>query len=204
MLGTPSPEALRLRRQHEREARREERLQGFFDCLPLGGALLLIASGYARKIRPILAGLGLLAFAAHYAKSNMKDFKIEFLGRVLLGAKVEAEAEDEDEDEGSPIKRITDTILLYAVRDGASQIRLRAGIGIQVHYLIKDEWQEQMKMPSYVWNDLCVYLQEQSDDLTRPVIFQFEEKRFEFFPDFRRNFELPLETLILTLQSPLI
>ena len=183
---------LHRRMQERRLAARQARRHQVFDSLPLLGAALLVALGYARKSRVPLAGLGLMALAANRARSSVHDFKIEFMGRTLTGgAQVTVEE--------APTKRITDTILLYAVRDGASKIRLRAGTGIVVHYLIGDEWVEQMKIPGYIWKDLRAHLIGQSDNWTRPVPFEMDGQRFEFAGEFKRERELPLEVVTLSL-----
>lgn len=173
--------AANSRRQHERRARWEVHLHTGFDALPVVGVLLLIASGYAQKSRFPLLVSGLLALGACLVRST----RIE---------RAQARAEEE-----TPIQRITNTILLYAVRDGASQIRLRAGIDVHVSYLIDDEWQEQMELPAYVWKDLRAHLIEQSDNWTRFVAFQMNGHRFEFAGKFKRESELPLETVMLSL-----
>ncbi len=58
-------------------------------------------------------------------------------------------------------------------------------------------FQRQMRIPSSVWRDLCTHLVERSDGWTRPIVFEMDEKRFEFSPHFERERELPLETLTL-------
>lgn len=176
-------EVRKVRRQIERRARLEIHLHQTFETFPVVGVGLLIASGYARKHRVAVGVSGLLALAANFVWSQRKE---------VLRARLQAE-------EGKPIERITDTLLLYAVRDGATQIRLRAGLDIHVHYLISDEWVEQMRIPSYIWKDLCAHLIEGSDNWKRPVPFGMDEKRFEFSPEFVRERELPLETLTLSL-----
>lgn len=64
----------------------------------------------------------------------------------------------------SPIHRIVDTILLYAVKDNASQVRItRHERGVQVEYQIESEWREQMKIPLYVWYQLQNELQTRAE-----------------------------------------
>ncbi len=170
------------RRQHERRMRWEARREQFFDVLPLGGILMLVASGYARKNRVALAGAGLFAIAASAWANREKARQ----------SRLEAEG-------GTPSERIANTLLLYAVRDGASQIRLRAGVCIVVHYFVGGEWQEQMKIPGYIWCDLCAHFIHQSESWKRPIAFEMDGKRCEFSPHFERERDLPLETLTLSL-----
>ena len=181
-LGTQAEAALEQRQAHERAFRFENRLEEFFGALPFGGIALLVTSGYVRKVRLPLIGAGLLLLASSFAWSKRNEAR----------ARIQAE-------EGRPIERITDTILLYAVRDGASEIRLRAGVGIQLHYFIDDDWKEQMRIPGYVWNDLRAHLQEKSDNFERPVVFEMDNKRAEFLVHFESAF--PLETLLLSLKK---
>ncbi|BCM92432.1 hypothetical protein IAD21_04312 [Abditibacteriota bacterium] len=101
--------------------------------------------------------------------------------------------------QGEPITRILDTILLYAGRDGASQIRLRAGVDAQVHYFIEDTWHEQMRIPGYVWEPLRSLLSEKTADWKSPLVYAMHEKSFELWPEFKRDNEYPLETVLLTL-----
>lgn len=174
-------EAARKKRQaHERATRLED---FFCYALPFAGIALFIASGYARKIRFPLVGVGLLSFLLSFVWSKRRN---------VIHARNQAQ-------ESSPIEGITNTFLLYAVRDGASKIRLRTGIGTCIHYLIGEEWREQMKLPIYIWSPLCDHLLGQSDNWTRPIVFESEGARFEFSPHFERERDLPLETLTLSL-----
>lgn len=52
-------------------------------------------------------------------------------------------------------RRIADTLLLYALRDNAAQVKIfQNEHGLLVQYHIDDEWHEQMKLPHYVWDSL--------------------------------------------------
>ena len=52
----------------------------------------------------------------------------------------------------SPIVRIADTILLYALKDSATQVRIsKQEDGVLVQYEIGGEWHDQMRIPHYVW-----------------------------------------------------
>ena len=55
----------------------------------------------------------------------------------------------------TPTERIASTILLYAVKEKVTRIRIeKHGRGVDVFYQIEGEWHEQMKMPLYVWTPL--------------------------------------------------
>ncbi len=101
-----------------------------------------------------------------------------------------------------PVQRILDTILLYGVRDGASQIRLRAGIGVQVHYFINGEWYEQMKLPAYVWGALRSLIIEKTDNWQKSILFGMMPDRVpsECWSEFKNDPEYPVETILLTLR----
>ncbi len=184
-LGLEAEAAQAKQQARQRAVRFEKRLEEFFCALPFGGIALLITSGYVRKVRLPLIGAGLLLLALSFGWSKRS---------AATAARSQAQ-------EPSPIERITDTFLLYAVRDGASKIRLRAGIGVHVHYLIGDQWQEQMRIPGFVWNDLRTHLLGQSDKWTRPIVFETGGSRAEFSPHFEREHDLPLETITLSLQT---
>lgn len=101
------------------------------------------------------------------------------------------------QDEGT--ERIANTILLYAVEDGATKIRLRAGIGVHAHLFIKGEWRELMRIPGFAWRDLRAHFLHRSARWTHPFFLEANEQRFEFEATFEREFDLPLETLTLFL-----
>lgn len=66
---------------------------------------------------------------------------------------------------GNPIRRIADTILLYALRDNAAQAKIfQEEHGLLVQYHIDDEWHEQMKLPHYVWDSLQRELSERAQN----------------------------------------
>ncbi len=63
------------------------------------------------------------------------------------------------EDEEMPTVRIAQTILLYAVKDKATAIRMwENGRGVKVEYRIEGAWHEQMKIPRYIWRPLLQLL----------------------------------------------
>ena len=65
-----------------------------------------------------------------------------------------------DDTDEAPIARIVNTILHYALRDGATRIYLdKHAKGIGVFYKVGDEWREQMKIPNYIWVPVREYLQ---------------------------------------------
>ncbi len=77
---------------------------------------------------------------------------------VIPGEAEEAEAEIDkeyqDADE-APIIRIVNTILMYAIRDGASDIHVEPQRkGVRIRYRIDGVLHEQMKVPQYVLNPL--------------------------------------------------
>ena len=63
----------------------------------------------------------------------------------------------------TPIMRITNTILMYGIRDGATRIRVeKHALGVRVDYEIHGEWHEQMKVPAHVWEELWEHLKERA------------------------------------------
>lgn len=173
---------LKTRKKHERGLRLEKMSDDFVRVLPLGAVFLLVASGYSRKSRLTLIGLGLGMLVAACAWIKRKN----------------ASRAAHENIEKPPVERLTHAIFLYAVRDGASQIRLRAGVGVAVHYLIGDKWKEQMKIPAhaFAWADLRDHLKEQSDNWKQPILLEMNGKRCQYTPRFERDF--PLETLTLS------
>lgn len=101
--------------------------------------------------------------------------------------------------ESDPIASIADTIFFYALRDQATQIRLRLVAsnqlgGIQVHYQIRGEWEEQMKIPTYIWRPLINEYIQRSGSGT--IKFDQDEKNAHF--QLRLVIEPPQEEIILT------
>jgi type IV pilus assembly protein PilB len=67
-------------------------------------------------------------------------------------AQIDQEMTDADE---APIIRIVNTILMYAIRDGASDIHIEPQRkGVRIRYRIDGVLHEQMKVPQYVLNPL--------------------------------------------------
>lgn len=174
----------------QREAKQLEQIEKARDIARIGllaGAFVsLFASGYAPQRRMTLLGAGAACLGALVGWLKWDE---------CAATSAPASADEE------PTARILDTILLYAVRDGATQVRLRAGIGVRVHYLINGEWQEQMRLPAYVWDMLQPHLIKKTGNWERPLPFSVADKSFEFWPEFKRDFELPIEIVLLTLQQ---
>ena len=76
----------------------------------------------------------------------------------IPGEKEEAESEidrDYQDADEAPIIRIVNTILMYAIRDGASDIHVEPQRkGVRIRYRIDGVLHEQMKVPQYVLNPL--------------------------------------------------
>ena len=174
---------LRVRRWERIENVKCVARTGLFVC-SLGAITL---SGYFPDHRLVLVSVGAACAVAVIAWGRWDNH-------------VAARQRSADGDE-NPLERIINTILLYAVRDGATQIRLRAGLGIRVDYLIKDEWQEQMRIPSYVWMPIREMLLQTTNQWQKAVPFRCEEKIFEFWPEFRHDHEYPCDELTLTLDK---
>ena len=172
-------------------ARQNEKIKNAA-CWGLGfGALASwLASGYFPKRRGTLIGAGAAATATIFAWGKWDEHKLK--NRSL------PKQDDEDQD---PIHRILNTILLYAARDGATQIRVRAGLNVRVHYLINDEWQEQIRIPDYIWMPMRKLLLQTTNQWQKAVPFQHDEKTFEFWPEFKHNrdSEYPYDELMLSL-----
>ncbi|HEY0073358.1 MAG TPA: GspE/PulE family protein [Abditibacteriaceae bacterium] len=77
---------------------------------------------------------------------------------VIPGEAEEAESEidrDFQDADEAPIIRIVNTILMYAIRDGASDIHVEPQRkGVRIRYRIDGVLHEQMKVPQYVLNPL--------------------------------------------------
>ena len=150
-------------------------------AFPPSAIVLLIASGYARRGRWAFITAGLTALGVSYGWKN----------RAPKSRTPEVE-------EKPPVERLLNAIVHYAMRDGATKIRLRAGHGVVVHYLINDKWKEQMRIPpSFAWIKIRVVLKERTGNWKHPTFFEIEEKAFRFMPNFEHEF--PLETLTLSL-----
>jgi hypothetical protein len=98
--------------------------------------------------------------------------------------------------QGDPVERIVNTILFYALKDGATRIRLtRQEWGFQVEYEIDGQWNLQMKIPGYVWqplqNELVQHAKQQP--------FHFSQEQYS--ADFRLRIvsEPPHEEIMLTI-----
>lgn len=113
----------------------------------------LVSSGWWRgKTRYGILGAGLAIVALIAAQQKLGEAKRN-------------RRQSDPRDLQSPICRITDTILLYAIKDKATQVRIKGHpYGVQVEYLIADEWREQMKIPIYVWHSLQNEIQVRAED----------------------------------------
>lgn len=79
--------------------------------------------------------------------------------RISLERAADQKRANADDGDLSPIERIANAILIQAVKDKASSIRVQAfQRGCAVHYLIQGEWREQMKVPKYIWKPLMSHL----------------------------------------------
>lgn len=75
----------------------------------------------------------------------------------------ESISDQHSSEDAPPIVRIADTILRYAAKDGASEIAVEPQLrGLRVRYLINGEWHEQMKIPSYVQDELIAEFKERA------------------------------------------
>ena len=134
LAGKKSVSDLKFQKQARallRAEKRKQKLSGwshaFFSSLTICGVLLLILSGYVPKYRAFLMATGMAYFVVSFVWGKYQQARHE---RQLV-------------EEGKPIERIANTILYYALRDGAGAITLRAGVmGIECEYLIGDEWKE--------------------------------------------------------------
>lgn len=157
------------------------------NALAFAALLAGVASGYLPAYRVLLLGVAVSCFAL-WSSWSLWDKRIS----NRHSAEVQAQGEES-------IVRILDTVLLYAVHDGASQVRLRAGVGVQVHYLINGEWHEQMRIPAYIWKPLCALLLKRTGNWQRPLVFELDGQSFELWPEFQRDWEYPVEVVTLTL-----
>jgi hypothetical protein len=74
-------------------------------------------------------------------------------------------------------------------------------VRVWVHYLIDGEWHEQMHIPAYVWEPLSSLLIEKSDRWKQSFAFEADGKPFEWWPEFKREHDEPVETVTLTLHG---
>ncbi len=127
----------------------------------LGGALALSGLTALAKRSPVGAAgvcgalLGLSAIMVSYRREQKEQPEAEPVSprRVTVLSTSLADQHSEDE---PPIARIANTILLYAAKDGASEIAVESQLrALRVRYLINGEWHEQMKIPSYVGDELA-------------------------------------------------
>ena len=109
-----------------------------------------------------------------------------------------AEAPTQDpRDLDSPIVRIADTVLLYALKDEATKVRVtKQEFGIDVEYKITNRWHMQMKIPGYVWKPL------KNEFETRAGNGTFSFAREEVSGTFALHIliEPPKQEIVLTLQ----
>lgn len=105
-----------------------------------------------------------------------------------------------------PIVSILNTLLLYAFKAGADRIRLSMySKGLAVHYRIEGDWQEQMKLPSYVEKDLRERLrfvadQEKLHSQSGKVKFAFEGRIYEV--EYEETEEDSVPRIILRVNRP--
>ena len=177
---------LYIRRQEQREKAKDAARAALF----FGALASWLASGYFPKRRSALVGTGAVCVVA--LASWLKWEK-----RASTNPSLATEHADEDD----PIHRILNTFLLYAVKDGASQIRMQAGIGIRVQYLIGDEWHEQMRLPAFVWEPLHALLLKTTDNWQSPIPFEKNEMPVEFWPQWKTDPEYPIQIVTLTLHE---
>ncbi len=115
----------------------------------------------------IEAMLGLLAPAEDFTSKGRKETKGEVQSdgeeEVDIGAMADAVRAGKDGEvaagvEGAdeaPIIRIVNTVLMYAIKDGASDIHIEPQQkGVRIRYRIDGVLHEQMKVPQYVLNPL--------------------------------------------------
>jgi type IV pilus assembly protein PilB len=111
--------------------------------------------------------LGLIAPAEDFTSKGRKETKGEVQAEedeeVDIGAMAEAARAGKDGEvaagvEGAdeaPIIRIVNTVLMYAIKDGASDIHIEPQQkGVRIRYRIDGVLHEQMKVPQYVLNPL--------------------------------------------------
>ena len=120
------------------------------DWVVFSGIGLLISSGWLpRRMKWPAATVGLTA-----------------IGGVLCWDKWRSQRQHEAEIrrlEAEKPKRLADTILFYAFRDGATAIRLeKRAHTLQVDYRIEGEWQQQMNPDGSLWPGLRGYFQEKA------------------------------------------
>ena len=177
---------LHIRRQEQREKAKDAARA----ALLVGALASWLASVYFPERRGALIGTGAACVVA--LASWLKWEK---------RAPIKSSLATEDADEDDPTRRILNTFLLYAVKDGASQVRLRAGIGVRVHYLIGDEWHEQMRLPAFIWEPLHALLLKTTNDWQSPIPFEKNEIPVEFWPQWKTDPEYPIQIVTLTLHE---
>lgn len=98
------------------------------------------------------------------------------------------------------IGRITNTIFLFALRDGASEVRLHAGIlGVQVLCLMKGEWSEETPLPLPLWDDLKARIALMSENWDTAIQLAMRAKSFRCAARLEREF--PHETVVLAFEE---
>ncbi len=111
------------------------------------------SAGFGAEIEGMLAGLTPvqdLNKLKTAEEANEADEVEE--GRPSIGSGV---GDDADGAEEAPIIRIVNTILMYALKDGASDIHIEPQRkGVRIRYRIDGVLHEQMKIPPYVLNPL--------------------------------------------------
>lgn len=174
-----------LRRAEQWRERRRIWSAAFFSTLPVYGVLLLIASGYVPECRALFIVTGIACFIASHTWSNYQQRQ---RARYLA-------------EEGEPVERIANTILYYALRDGARTIVLRAGVmGVECEYRIENEWRPEMHIPPYVWEPLRDHLAGRSDNWEHPI--PFEQQGVNGNVVARLEHLFPHQTIVLRLDSP--
>ncbi|BCM92431.1 hypothetical protein IAD21_04311 [Abditibacteriota bacterium] len=148
---------------------------------------MLLTSGYFPQNRAALIGVGMVGIATWVGWTKWTN-------RPAIHQAIR-------EQEKENTARYLDSLLVIAMSEGASQVRLRAGIGIQVDSLVNGEWHELMRLPAFVWKTLRPLLIEKSRNWQRAIQFELNGDRFDFWPEFAREAEHPIETVLLTLRQ---
>jgi len=105
--------------------------------------------------------------------------------------------------EKAPIRRIVNTILIYAVRDGAKEIRFstcKERKAFDVYFLCNDELKLQMKIPLYVQQPLYEELRE-TMGATNDFPFVLHSPELEIKIGFNLSLAIKGEDAVLTLDS---
>lgn len=98
--------------------------------------------------------------------------------------------------ENESVIRLTNTILLYAVRDGAREIRLHAGVlGVQVLCSDEGKWREEAPLPLSLWDDVKARIALMSENWDTPIRLAMQGTSFLCAARLEREF--PHETIVL-------